>query len=60
MKLEIEAYITGCSVFLLIKPESEEAEFGKVTSSVLRWAVSVFMVVCGVYFSLMVNPWLDL
>jgi hypothetical protein len=42
MKLEIEAYITGCSVFLLIKPESEEAEFGKVTSSVLRWAVSVF------------------
>ena len=37
MKLEIEAYITGCSVFLLIKPESEEAEFGKVMSSVLRW-----------------------
>ena len=60
MKLEIETYITGCSVLLLIKPESEEAEFGKVTSSVLRWAVSVFMVVCGVYFSLVVNPWLDL
>jgi len=60
MKLEIEAYITGCSVFLLIKPESEEAEFGKVTSSVLRWAVSVFMIICGVYFLLMVNPWLDL
>jgi hypothetical protein len=29
MKLEIEAYITGCSVFLLIKPEREETEFGK-------------------------------
>jgi hypothetical protein len=29
MKLEIEAYITGCSVFLLIKPKSEETEFGK-------------------------------
>jgi len=25
----------------------------------MSWAVSVFMIVCGVYFSLMVNPRLD-
>lgn len=37
MNFEVEVVIIGCNVFILIKPESKEAEVGKVISSVLRW-----------------------
>ncbi|MGC9137381.1 hypothetical protein [Caldivirga sp.] len=40
MDFELEVFLNGCDVFMLIKPRNEETELGRVMSSILRWSIT--------------------
>lgn len=40
MDFELEAFLNGCDVFVLVKPKSEGDDLGKVMSSILRWSIT--------------------